>query len=322
MLKQHKNTRGVTLVELLIALAISSILVLGIAEIFKLNKRSYQTQDDSARMQESGRFAFNMLMQDLRRTGYFGGNADTGNITGTSGIIDPTNTCPNDTTWARMLKRRIIGLNDSGAAYACLSADYVQGDVIVIRYTEGAAITSFDAGRFYIRSSMFEGRLFTGSVQTTASNQVAESPRTVHLLSAQAYYVGDSGRNCRFKDSSDNDISIPALFREVLSSTGTPTQEEIASGIEDLQIQYGIDDTDDQFVNQYFNANSISNDITATPNWTQVVSVRFWVLARAECPTSGYTNSKTYVMGDKTFTPNDRFKRQIYSTTVTLRNRS
>ena len=324
-LKQHKKTTGVTLVELMIAIVISSILVLGIAEIFKLNKRSSKIQDDSARMQESGRFAFNMIMQDIRRAGYYGGNANTVDISGTSDIVAPTNTCPNNTTWGRMLERRIIGLNDTGAAYACLSADHLRGDVLVVRYTEGKNLAAFDANRFYVRSSLFEGRLFTGNVAANVSNTVSDSPQNVQLLSSQAYYIGtaqDSGadRSCHF----DNSITIPALFREVLSSTGVPVQEEVASGIEHLQVQYGVDRSVAQNgeVNTYYNADAISNNTTATPNWTQVVSVRFWVLARAECPTSGYTNTKTYTMGDVTYDPNpdDSFKRQLYSTTVALRN--
>lgn len=323
--KQSKNVKGVSLVELLVAIVVSSILVLGIGEVFKLNKRTYQTQDDSARMQESGRFAFNMLMQDLRRAGYYGGNADTANITGTSGIVAATNTCPADTTWGRMLERRIIGLDDTAAAYACIT-NYSRGDVITTRYTQGANVSATtmaaNANTFYIRSSMFEGRLFIGSAQANGTNAVAETPNSVQTLSSHAYYVGTTTRNCRFNDESNNPIPITALYRETLSSAGVPTREEVANSIEHLQIQYGVDTnaTSDLMVNRYYDADAISNDITVTPNWSQVVTVRFWVLARAECPTNGYNNTKTYVMGDQPYQPNDNFKRQLYSTTVSLRN--
>jgi len=321
ILSQNKHAKGVTLVELMIAIVISSILVLGIAEIFRTNSRSYKTQDDAARMQESGRFSFNMLMQDLRRVGYYGGNADTVNITGTSGIVTPANTCPTDTTWGRMLERRIIGLNDTNAGYACIpDADYSQGDIVVMRYTQGANVTATtmasNADTLYIRSSMFEGRLFKGSTEANGTNSVAETPNTVQALSSNAYYIGTTTRTC----NTNNAIPITALYREVLSGAGVPIQEEIASSMEQLQVQYGIDSSGDFAVNQYFNANSLSNDITVTPNWNQVISVRFWVLARAECPTLGYTNTNTYVMGDQNYTPNDNFKRQLYSSTVSLRN--
>ena len=320
-LSYNKYFKGVTLVELMISIVISSILVLGIAEIFRTNARSYKTQDDSSRMQESGRFSFNMLMQDLRRVGYYGGNADTANITGTSPIVAATNTCPTDTTWGRMLERRIMGLNDTNAGYACIpNADYSQGDIVVMRYTQGSNITALtmaaNPDTLYVRSSMFEGRLFIGSTQANGTNSVAETPNTVQALSSNAYYVGTTTRTC----NTDNTIPITALYRETLSGAGVPVQEEIASSIEHLQVQYGIDTTGDFAVNQYFNANSLSNNTAVTPNWNQVISVRFWVLARAECPTLGYINANTYVMGDQNYAPNDNFKRQLYSTTVSLRN--
>lgn len=308
----------------MIAIVVSSILMLGIVQVFSLNKRIYGAQDDAARMQESGRYAFNLLMQDLRRAGYFGGNANIDDITGTSGLVTPTNTCPADNTWVRMIQRPIIGLDDTNAGYTgCIpNADYLRGDILVTRYTTGVPVTSFDTNRLYIRSSMFEGRLFLGSAQADAANQVILTPNAAFELVANAYYVGPSGRNCRFNDSAGNAIPVPALWREVLNASAVPGAEEVANGIEHLQIQYGIDTDDDNAVNQYFDANAISNDITVTPNWSQVSAVRFWILARAECPTADYTNTNTYAMGDITYDPNpdDSFKRQLYSTTVALRN--
>jgi len=329
MKNTFKKTQGLSLVELMVAMTVSAILMLGISEIFSINSRSYKVQDENARMQENGRFAFNTLMSDMRRAGYFGGNADILNITGTSGIVTPTNTCPNDNTWGRMLGRRIIGMNDVNTGYTCIT-NYSRGDIVVIRNTKGQNISATEMAanpnRFYIRNSLFEGRLFVGSAQDVAiniSNDVSDSPVTVQELSSSAYYIGTTNRSCRFKDSANNAIPITALYRETLNSNGIPTQEEVASGIEDLQVQYGVDSDDDTYVNQYFNA----NDIDGTPSWDKVVAARFWILVRADCPTNNYTNSKIYVMGDKDdpvgtggYKPNDGFKRQLYSTTVNLRN--
>ena len=316
--------RGLTLIELMIAIVVSSILMLGIVQVFSLNKRIYGAQDDAARMQESGRYAFNLLMQDLRRAGYYGGNANIDDITGTSGLVTPANTCTANNTWARMLQRPVIGLDDTNAGYTgCIpDADYTQGDILVTRYTSGLPTTTFDNNRVYVRSSMFEGRLFLGSAEADASNQVSEIPNAAFELLANAYYVGPSDQTCRFNDSAGNAIPVPALWREVLDASATPVAEVVANGIEHLQIQYGIDTDDDIAVNQYFDADAISNDTTVTPNWSQVVAVRLWVLARAECPTADYTNTNTYTMGDITYDPDpdDSFKRQLYSTTVALRN--
>lgn len=329
-----KKSHGLTLVELMIAVTVSAILMLGVAEIFSLNKESYNVQDENARMQESGRYAFNLLMQDIRRSGYFGGNASISSITGSSSLATPDTNCLESTTtsWGRMLLRPIYGLDDTNAGYnganGCIpDADYSQGDILVTRYTKGSDVSTAtmaaNPNRLYIRNSLFVGRLFVGSLeaQTTAGadNSVSETPVVVKELAANAYYVGPSGRNCRFNDTANNAIPIPALFREVLSSTGFPEREEVANGIEHIQFQYGVDINGDSSVNRYHNADELNNTATP-PSWDQVVTVRLWVLVRADCPSNDYSNTKTYAMGDTPFVANDKFKRQLYSTTVTVRN--
>jgi hypothetical protein len=317
---------GLSLVELMVAMTVSAILMLGISEIFSINTRSYKVQDESARMQESGRYAFNILMTDIRRAGYFGGSANISEITGSLGISVPgTNCLTTDTTWARMIQRPFYGLNNTNAGYACIPTADMGSDVLVTRYTKSSPVTIFDSNRLYIRNSMFSGRLFIGADQAvTVSNDVPETPKDVHELAANAYYVGASGRTCRFNDATNTPIPIPALHRVYLSNLGRPINEEVASGIEQIQFQYGIDVNADYSVNQYVDANALSNDETAHPNWTEVVTVRLWVLVRADCPTNGYTNTNTYTMGDITYTPltalDRSFKRQLYSTTVAVRN--
>lgn len=338
MKKNHttfKNTHGLSLVELMVAMTVSAILMLGISEIFSINSRSYKVQDENARMQENGRFAFNTLMADIRRAGYFGGSAAVDEITGSVGIAIPARDClTSDTTWGRMLERPVYGLNDANTQLdadgvtvnytTCIPTLNTGSDILVTRYTKSASIAApANNGRLYIRSSLFEGRLFTGTnyAANLSSNIVTTTPNAIRELAAHAYYVAPSGRNCRFDNADGTAIPVPALQREVLSSTGIPTQEEVASGIERFQVQYGVSNNGDLSVNRYFNAHQLRNNPAITPNWTQVLSVRFWVLVRADCPTSGYTNPQTYTMGDApAFTPNDGFKRQLYSTTVAVRN--
>ena len=329
-----KNIKGLSLVELMIAMTVSAILMLGISEIFSINSRSYKVQDENSRMQENGRFAFNTLMTDIRRAGYFGGNAAIDEITGSVGIATPGLDClTSDTTWGRMIERPIYGLNDANTHLdgdaatvnysACIPTINTGSDILVTRYTKSTPIAAPENdGRLYIRNSLFEGRLFTGTdfAANLSTNDVATTPNAIRELAAHAYYVAPSGRNCRFNDASDAPIPIPALQREVLSSTGTPTQEEVASSIERFQVQYGVSNNGDLSVNRYYNANQLRNNQAITPNWTQVLTVRFWVLVRADCPTNDYVNTKTYAMGDNDFTANDSFKRQLYSTTVAVRN--
>ncbi len=73
------RSTGFTLVEMLTALVIGSVLMLGAITIMINSKDTYETQDDMARLQENARFAMNLLIKDIRMAGYFGCSADAGN---------------------------------------------------------------------------------------------------------------------------------------------------------------------------------------------------------------------------------------------------
>ena len=76
MLKNRQQS-GLTLVELMIAMAISLIVIAGVIEIYISNKRTYNTQAALSQIQEDGRFANIFIQKNLRLGGYMGcmGNA-------------------------------------------------------------------------------------------------------------------------------------------------------------------------------------------------------------------------------------------------------
>ncbi len=66
----HRRQRGFTLVEIMVALAIAIILLVGVYSVYLASKRGYALQDGLARQQENGRFAVEFLNRDLRMAGY------------------------------------------------------------------------------------------------------------------------------------------------------------------------------------------------------------------------------------------------------------
>lgn len=64
------HQRGLSMVELLVALAISSFLILGITQVYIDNKRSYIFQQSQASNQENTRFAEYVLNAWLNKAGY------------------------------------------------------------------------------------------------------------------------------------------------------------------------------------------------------------------------------------------------------------
>jgi type IV pilus assembly protein PilW len=67
-----RSSRGFGLIELMIAMAISLIVVLGVAQIFISAKSTYISQSTSAGMQEDARFVLSKMIQEIRMVGMFG----------------------------------------------------------------------------------------------------------------------------------------------------------------------------------------------------------------------------------------------------------
>jgi type IV pilus assembly protein PilW len=68
----NRSIRGFGLIELLIALALSLIVVLGVAQVFISAKNTYVSQNTAAAMQEDARFVLSKMIQEIRMVGMFG----------------------------------------------------------------------------------------------------------------------------------------------------------------------------------------------------------------------------------------------------------
>lgn len=66
-----KNQRGLTLVELMVALLIGLVIMWGVAKVFISNRQTYATQEGMARLQENGQYALNFITRHVRQAGYY-----------------------------------------------------------------------------------------------------------------------------------------------------------------------------------------------------------------------------------------------------------
>jgi len=66
------RARGFSLVEVMIALVIGTLLLAGLVQVFGASRAAYQTAEGLSRTQENGRFALDFLQRDLRMAGHFG----------------------------------------------------------------------------------------------------------------------------------------------------------------------------------------------------------------------------------------------------------
>ena len=130
--RQVSNTqRGFTLVELMIALTISLILLLVIGTIFTSSRQAFRVQEDNARIQESGRFALEILGRSIKQAGHvdipftgfkiaFAGIAISG-TDGAAGVAD-TITLQYD---------GVTGDRDCGVGTAVTAADITAGNNVI-----------------------------------------------------------------------------------------------------------------------------------------------------------------------------------------------
>ncbi|MBV4496999.1 prepilin-type N-terminal cleavage/methylation domain-containing protein [Pseudomonas sp. SWRI12] len=68
----NRHSRGFGLIELMIALVLSLIVILGVVQIFIAAKNTYVSQNAAAVMQEDARFALSKMVQEIRMVGMFG----------------------------------------------------------------------------------------------------------------------------------------------------------------------------------------------------------------------------------------------------------
>ncbi len=300
-LRNIPRQRGFSIIELLVAVVLGLFLMAALVEVLLSGKQSYTAADQISRLQENGRISTHMIVTDLKRAGYMGGNSDIGSILGSEGSTAVTVNCPTgDTSWGRMIEQPVFGLDDTNAGYACITnASYLRGDVLTVRLASPWVSGALNNNQIYLRTSLFEGKIFKGSDAASVANTVLDQPQSIHDLLAYAYYVGNSGRSCAGQ-------AVPSLFRVRVGATGQPVTDELLPGIEHFQVQYGVN-------GQYLDANNVAD-------WTQVTTARIWLLVRSECAENGFTDGRTYNLGDQVYTPGDSFRRQLYSSVVMLRN--
>ena len=303
------SDRGFTLVELMIAMTLGLFLMLTILASLLSATSMNRSNGRTAELQTNGQYALEVLRRDLLHAG-FRGLTYVLPGTGTPGVI--ASECV--AGFAANIGMGIWGANDSNPfTGTCIpAARYSKGDILVSRRAALAPTAVLAANQIYLRSSYERALVFKGN----APPAFTEVPVQDFAIETYVYYISP------YTTSAAESPKIPALYRVPLNAGPTmATPELVATGIENLQVQYGRLYTNG--TTRYFDANNLSTvtSTDTTPSeWDEVRSVRLWLLARASAAEVGYKNTSTYQMGDKTISVNDGFRRQLYTTVVMLRN--
>jgi type IV pilus assembly protein PilW len=315
---------GLSLVELLVSMLLGVFLSAVMVSAYLGAKRSYFHEEQVARMQENGRYALRLLSRELGMAGFYGG------LLSTEGVV-PVSVKTDCSTprWALDSQKPLELVNDyagGGApitvdltSFTCLdSADIRPGtDMLAIKRTAAeaslrrgipaTALTRSTVQRWYLR---LRG----------GQHPVWEQLRPVDLFdparknSNQSYWSAVSRIFFIRKYSSEEGDAIPGLCMEALAGIAM-TARCLVQGVENMQLEFGIDTDTDGVANQY-------KALPAVEDLDRAVTAKIFLLLRSLHPIVGYRDDKSYSLGKQVVPPTgDGYLRKVFSTTVRLPNR-
>jgi prepilin-type N-terminal cleavage/methylation domain-containing protein len=324
-MKAHKQS-GMTLIELMVALAIGAFLMIGAITVFMQSRTTFRITESVARMQENARFAIEVLEPEIRMAGYRGLTATTTLIRNRAAPTVPHTLGPNGcgNNWAVNFDEPVDGSNNS-YGFACGGTAPVEtnADTLIVRRVSedpetpplvGAGTLRLQSVRGPVEAELFTGTAIPGGFSPATS-------QTFRVIT-NGFYVS------RTSTATVGAALVPSLRVWTLLNTGALQNQEVIPGVEDLQVQLGVDtDLPETLergsVDRWVNINDPMvdpADAAFNPD-AVVLAVRVWVRVRAERPENGFTDTVNYVYADQNVGPfNDNFRRLVVSKTIYLRN--
>lgn len=319
MKKTYQN--GMTLVELMVAMLIGSVLIAGAVTVFLQSRTTYRTAESIARLQENARFAMDTLEPDVRLASFWGRTNQPAFINVPAGI---TVTCAGTdpvtaTIWALDLTTAVETVDETiGYNLDCAgTTPRPDSDVLVVRHAAAREnVVPGGAGQVQMHGDVSTGRVFDDGILPAGFGPEAET----HDVIVNAYYVSN-------QSTFDPVGGLPALRRLSLvdgGGNGQMEDQEIMPGVENLQVQLGLDTNGNGEVDRYVDPNAVIPGAT-------IMAIRFWMLVRSETSEAGvgFTDVDTYTTPDADLAPIQpganpaypaQFRRLAISKTVFLRN--
>jgi type IV pilus assembly protein PilW len=322
---------GFSVIELMIAMALSMVLMAGVLSIFASSKLTYLTNEKTSRVQEGGRMALDMIMRDIRSAGYVG-----------CAKAVPFNTTLNSATaplWDYSQPMRGFEYTGPGTWSPALGTALVPAaqapqdgsDAILLHVAqrEGVALVMPTA----LASSTANPQI-AGATPAPVAGQIMmitdcnastvfevtnyTSPSVAHAVSTGATpqnatddlgYVYQAGARLIPMQTVIYYVRGDALWRRV----GDATPEQLVDGVQALQIVYGEDTNSDRIVDNYVAASAVGN-------WANIVSVSVSLLVQSDAVGNDIDRATYNLLGTNVGPFNDRRLRMLFTTTAALRN--
>ena len=349
-----RRQRGLTLIELMVAITISLFIMAALGSLLVSNTNTRTELDRSSRQIENGRYAVQLLTQEIEQAGYFNylsaksyaAVAPTACATGVSALGYSS------TTTSGASSTLPFPVYDPGTipGSTCLPNASTTTPVLIVSRVSSVELAAASAvtGETYLQTSLCSSETQPFIAATTASGGTPYTLTTkdcstkapVHKVMQRIYYLA----TCNDCGTTTND-HVPTL-KVAEFVNGAYTVTPLVDGIQDLQFDYGIDMDSNGSPDCYVHAPGAPDvtqitstrcplptagyDWLTTPanNWKNVVTVRVHVLARSTETSPGWTDTRTYQMGlPATGTTlvtdgpyRDAYKRHVYTATARLYN--
>ncbi len=315
-----KRVRGLSLLELMIAMTLGLVVVLGVTTVFLGSKQGYRMQESTGRLQENARFAMDLLSREIRHADFWGGTAP-GAIE--KAVSLQTVGAPCTENWMADVTRPLQAWAGAAASplNACTVQNYVPNtDVLVVRfadpaqYLRTAQLPAIDGtnGNVILRARVGRnGLLFPWQEQEAAVSSGFPGDESTGVLT---YRLG--GRVLFVRE---NPEGRPAIYVRQPDSGGVSDSTELVEGVEMMRLQFGIDEDGDAVVNRY-----VSTADMLDTDWDRTLIVRAALIVRGDA-LDDFSDDATYTLPDGyAYTPaaaDRRFLRRLFVQDIQLRNR-
>lgn len=320
MIRARTRQLGLSLIELMIASSLGLLSVAAVGNVFLGGSGNYRQDEKVSRMHDELAFAMAQVTQDLEMAGFWSRVRDAALI-GRPASLGVTTDC-GPAGWSVDLTSLALDDNPTAATantlHPCLPTADVQpgADIVSIKRVRGRADgTDTDAsalvsGRTYLRTHQGQGALYLNGSAAPG----LEAPYQDWEYRPRLYFVQP------YSASPLESPRVPSLCRMVLRAGSPPTyvKECLAQGVENMQLEVGVDSDGDGVANFFLQA-PVAADLA------RAVAVRVYLLVRSATPDPAYSSSqKTYWVGNSgAFQPigdDVHYYRKTLASEVVLRN--
>lgn len=350
-LPSPRAAHGFSLAELLVAVTIGLLVLAGMSAMFVKNMHSQDEIEKASRQVENGRFAVEQIAADLRNAGFY---AEFDPTVLASPAAPPAPCTLTIAAQDGALVLPVQGFDNAGLS--CLGDVKDATDVLVVRRTStcvagDAGCDPVSAGGPFFQASLCNNPTELDSASPADSYRLGIDTTTLDRHQRDCTQVAGSGTLAKVRryfvhiyyiaNNNQAGDGVPTLKRAELGTNASGALEwkvvPLADGIENLQLEYGLDlapaGTGDGVADLYSavpsTANGCAANDCAVANWRSVVAVKLHLLSRNTVPSQGYTDKKSYVLGNDASgnpvaiaAPGDGFRRHVFQALVSLPNPS